>query len=102
MKILLQILPIVLLFLIFSACSHSSHLTSTKKVNDTKFTLENKTVLKRSHVNMFQVRLSSNTTINVNVKSIADFIQPISINQTPKLLFDGVDMHPWALCTISF
>lgn len=102
MKTLSIMLLITLVFLIFNACSHSTHIISKKKSSNINFTLEEKDFLKNGYAEIFQLHLSSNTKINIDLRSIADFVQPIILDQTPKLLSDEIEMHPWAFFRISF
>ena len=101
MKIIVKIL---LIFILLScACSHT---TSIRFENDNfssgNLTVDDRDFNKRTSNDGLCLQLSRNAMINVDLKSIANFVQPMTISQNQNFWPNRNDIHPWALCNISF
>ena len=101
MKLLL--VSIILLSIAVNACSHSTiHYYDNQKCANNNFTIDRRDYKKITSVAGFKLRISNNTLIDVDLKSIANFVQPRDLEETPALWPDEVRFHPWAICHIAF
>jgi ABC-type transporter MlaC component len=95
------------IFLLIMVCTDAcSHSTATRfnheNVDAINFTIENKDFLKKANPNKLHFHITRNMDINVDIKSIADYVQPIVIDQSKKYWPDDYDLQPWAFCSIYF
>lgn len=103
MKLISKFLLIIFLLFIFCSCSHSTSIQRTEgRYGGTDFTLNNKDFLKKIHIKGLRLRLAPNAMINVDIRTIADFVHPIGIGENHNLGPNDINMQPWALCNILF
>lgn len=99
----LKILVCLFIILCADACSHSTTIRFNHGNSDlVNFTSENKDFIKKTSANRLHLRVSKNTVIDVDIKSIAGFVQPSDIDQNKRYWPDDYDLQPWAFCSIYF
>ena len=103
MKLLLGFFLCLMLLLFTGACTHSKAIRfSAGHLNNPKFTIDSRDYIGKRSIIGLRLHISQNTILNLNIKSIADFIQPSDIDQNNTLSLDNIEIQPWALCEISF
>jgi hypothetical protein len=101
----MQIIARILLIFILLSCA-CSHTTSLRYKNNNfhsgDLTEDNKNLKKRTTNDGLCLQVSRNTMISVDLKHIANFVQPVESNQNQIFWPNKNDIHPWAFCNISF
>jgi hypothetical protein len=100
MKLLAKILMVLLLF--SCACSHTTTNQFAGNHYGGRFLTDNGGLQVRSSSNTLQLKLSQHASINVDLKSIAAYVQSTDINRDQYFLTDEGNNQPWAVCHISF
>jgi hypothetical protein len=100
MKLLEKILLVLLLF--SCACSHTTTNQFANIPHDGSFLTDNRGLQVRSSTSTLQLKLSQHTRINLDLKSIATYIQSTDFNRDQYFQPDEINNQPWAVCHISF
>jgi hypothetical protein len=101
MKIIAKFLLIMILFC--CACSHTASIRhKNNNFHNSNLTVDNRDLKERTYNDGLCLQLSRNAIIRVDLKNIANFTQPVMINQYQNFWPNRNDIHPWALCNISF
>ncbi|MGD9211166.1 MAG: hypothetical protein PVI90_10340 [Desulfobacteraceae bacterium] len=103
MKLLSLFLLCLILLLFTCSCSQSTSVKLVRKnTGYHNFTLDSRDYIGNKSIVGLRLYLSENTMIDLNIKTIADFIRPADIEQNKRLYPEEIEIQPWALCEISF
>ena len=100
MKLFVKILLVLLLFV--CGCSHTTTIQFANNHRYGSFLTDSRGLQVRSSTSTLQLKLSKHTKINVDLKSIAAFVQATDINQNQYFQPDESHIQPWAVCNFSF
>ncbi len=101
MKFLL--ISFMLLSLLMNACSHSpSQWSLNRAYRDNSFTIDRHDYKKITSTVGIKLRLSNNAMIDLDLRSIANFVQPKNIEESYNFWIEQDYARPWAVCHISF